>query len=1214
MTAPTTMTPLNLPLDGTGTTLIEASAGTGKTYALTTLAARLIVEAGREISDLLVVTFTVAATDELRDRLRRTLRAIQSTAAGERGGSEQAHDLMARWAALNIPAAEVGRRLEPAMLDLDRANVLTIHGFCQRVINDFAFDCGLPFGFEVSGDGFDVMSAEVRDHWRRSMVPAPRMRVQFARAKRFLPKVPGLDLFGTSQNLTDWVASHLGKPGLEIRGAAPLDDAAMETLTAKEAGWEAALEAARVSARAAEGTAGLEPVLAALEHPLAVAFDAKATFTKMAEAMPRPGGLSSDLAALDHAAETLLGAYGEWLPQARRAALEATREGVARRIQEDRLLGYDDLLLTVHAALSRAPGLGAQIRRRYPFALIDEYQDTDRVQAEIFQSIYGDAGSMVIVGDPKQSIYRFRSADVFAYLHASASVADGARLTLAKNYRSVPPLVSAINTVFGCAHPFGLPNIAFTAATPALSQDASGLRLTGEEEAPPLQFRLIPGQGKKRLKKNETTPLAAAQAADEIARLLALSHEGGASVGGQPLTGSDIAVLVRKTEQGRQVRAALARRGVRSVEIGVDDVFDSREAEQLERLLWAVASPNSLGRMRGALAGDLFGLDAAELARLADDEDAWKVWKERLAEWRATWQAGGVAGMVRRLLRSFDAGPWPAGQTPNGGARQLLRHADGARRLTNVMHLADLLQAAEAAGRLTPTALAAWLSRRRARVNPHDEVAQLRLESDEQLVKIVTVHRSKGLEFPIVFVPFAWDAAGAGGPTPWAVQFHDRDSPGLPEVLHLAPTDAERGKERLEDFSEEVRLFYVALTRARLRCVVTWARANYSEFAPLSWLLREPGQDADASQDPVAALARTRAAAKAMDADAWRAHVNGLVKRCPNGIAATEVQLGSQAPRVDPDPVANPTLTVRRLDRALRRVRQMTSYSALAGRGGVALSAQDHEALERPDHDVDAALEDAGESLLGGIAIERSPFTFPTGARVGSCLHEMFERRARGTPLDAVVGEGLARHHIDPAWREVATHMVENTWTAPLTAAAGPGRGHTWRIADLAQPLPELEFHLPARRLARGALANALEAHGYSRPFGRAQDEPVDGHLRGFIDLVAEWQGCWYVIDYKTNLLGRNGDEYSPPRLAAAVRRHGYQLQYLLYLLALHRHLRLRLADYDYERHIGGAFYLFARGIDPAAAGEPSRGIHFDRPSAACIEALDACFTGSDAR
>ena len=1211
MTAPTTMTPFNLPLDGTGTTLIEASAGTGKTYALTTLAARLIVEAQREISDLLIVTFTVAATDELRDRLRRTLRAVQSAAAGAGGPSDQARDLMAHWASLDIPAAEVGRRLEPAVMDLDRANVLTIHGFCQRVINDFAFDCGLPFGFEVSGDGFDVMSAEVRDHWRRSMVPAPKMRVQFGRSKRFLPKVPGLELFGPPRNLTDWVASHSGKPGLEIRGAAPLDDAAMQGLVAQEARWETALDAARSSAVAAAGMAGLEQVLTALEHPLAVAFDPKTTFAALAKAMPQPAdGLGRDLAALDEASAALLATYGQWLPRARRATLEETRARLSRRIREERLLGYDDLLLTVREALNRVPTLAARIRQRYRFALIDEYQDTGRAQADIFQRIYGGGkGPMVIVGDPKQSIYRFRSADIFAYLRASASVADETRLTLGENYRSVPRLVEAVNTVFDCEHPFGLPEIPFSPATPAEAGAGSGLRVVGEEDAPPLQFRVIPPAAKP-LNKNEAVPLAASHAADEIARLLAASAEGNVSVDGEPLAGSDIAVLVRTGEQGRRVASALAVRGVRSVEIGTDDVFESREAEQLERLLWAVASPHSTGRMRGALAGDLFGLDAAELTRLADDDDVWNAWKERLGEWRTTWHSGGVAAMVRQLLKRFDATAPSPGQAPNGGARQLLRHPDGARRLTNVMHLADLLQQAEATGRLTPPGVAAWFSRRRGRVTERDEVAQLRLESDEQLVKIVTVHRSKGLEFPIVFLPFAWDVRGATRRDSWDAQFHVRDDPGFAEVLHLAPTDAERGKERLEGFSEDVRLLYVALTRARLRCVVTWGRVRGWESAPLAWLLREPA--GDQPEDPVQALDVVRKAARKMTPEAWLARLQALVVRCPHGIGAVELPAAVDATRLAAAPAAPSQLRARRLSRALGRERQMTSYSALGGRAGAAESGLDHEAIERPDHDLDAALESADQSLSESPAVERSPFTFPTGARVGSCLHEMFERRARGVPLEDVVSEGLARHHIDAAWRDVATRMVENTWAAPLMAAAGPGLGDAWRIADLTRPVPELEFHLPARRLGRDALGRALGAHGYSPPFGQAQEETVNGYLRGFIDLVAEWRGCWYVIDYKTNLLGRTGVEYSPPRLADAVRRRGYQLQYLLYLLALHRHLRLRLPDYDYERHIGGAFYLFARGIDPAANADPARGIFFDRPSAACIHAMDACFAGSE--
>ena len=1201
-------TPLDLPLDGTGTTLIEASAGTGKTYALTTLTARLIVEAEREIGDLLIVTFTVAATDELRDRVRRTLRAALRAATGQvADAGDQAQELLARWNGLGISAAAVARRLEPAVADLDRANVVTIHGFCQRVVKDFAFECGLPFGFEVSGDGFDVVSAEVRDHWRRGLYPAPMARVQFARWQRFLPKVPGMDPFGTQQNLTDWVMGHLGKPALQVRGTTPLDEAALMELAASEAAWDTALETARRSA--AKG--GAAEVSEALETPLAVAFDAKATFAALAEARAE-SDMKRDLAALDEAAAALLATYWEWLPRARRSALEETRERVTRRGRAERLLGYDDLLLTVHDALKRVPTLGARIRRRYPFALIDEYQDTDGVQADIFQRVYGGgAGSMVIVGDPKQSIYRFRSADIFAYLRTSKSVADAARLQLAHNYRSVPRLVAAVNTVFDREHPFGLPEIRFSAATPAERATGAGLCVVGEEDAPPLQFRLFPPNAKV-LNKNEAAPLAASHAADEIAQLLAASQEGGASVDGRPLEGFDIAVLVRTGEQGRRVAGALAERGVRSVEVGVDDVFASREAEQLERLLWAIASPHSPGRMRGALAGDLFGMDAAELARLADDDDVWNAWKERLGEWRATWSAGGVAAMLRQLLKRFDLSATAAARAPNGGARQLLRHPDGARRLTNVMHLADLLQQAEAAGRRTPAGLAAWFSRRRARVNEHDEVAQLRLESDEQLVKIVTVHRSKGLEFPIVFLPFAWDARVAPRML-WDAQFHVRDDPGFAEVLHLAPTDADRAEARLEDFSEEVRLLYVALTRGRLRCVVTWGRVKGSEAAPLAWLLHGVAGDmAGEPEDPVQALEAARQAAKKMKPAAWIERVEALVARCPEGIKAVELPAAAAASKLAVERPARKPLEARRLGRALGRIRQMTSYSALAGQAGAAQSGLDHEAIERPDHDVDAASD--GDDPHLDNAQPRSAFTFPAGARVGRCLHEVFERIAHGAALDVVVGEELAHHRIDGAWREVAARMVGNVWNAPLQAASGPGAGTSWCLAELQQPLPELEFHLPARHLARAALGRVLAAHGYGPSLPETGEQPLEGYLRGFIDLVAEQDGCWYLIDYKTNLLGREAGEYAPPRLAQAVARHGYHLQYLLYLLALHRHLRLRLPGYAYEQHIGGVFYLFTRGVEGADAAPTSRrGIYFDRPSEACIDAMDACFAGSEA-
>ena len=1194
---PNAATPLDLPLAGPATSLIEASAGTGKTYALTTLAARLIVEARREIGDFLVVTFTVAATDELRQRIRSTLRAALRAAAGAASDGGQAGDLLARWASLGIDAAEARRRLEPAVADLDRANVLTIHGFCQRVIKDFAFDCGLPFGFEVSGDGFDVVSAEVRDHWRRAMYPAPRMRMQFARAQRFLPEL-----------LTDWVIGHLGKPALDIRGAARLDAVAALRVEERETLWERALGAARGEATAAgDGGRRLAAVATALQHPLGIALHPREAFAGCLDRAYEGSGLGRSLAALDDASHALREAYEGWLPRARRAALEDVRERVSRRIREERRLGYDDLLLTVHEALTRVPGLAARIRKRYPIALIDEYQDTDRAQAEIFQRIYGDAGSMVIVGDPKQSIYRFRSADIFAYLSASAALDEGSRLTLARNHRAVPRLVAAVNAVFAGEQPFGLPEIAFTPALAALAEDAPGLLVAGAERTPPLTLRLMATQAAKHLTKNAAKVLAANDAADEIARLLALAKEGGASIGGRPVSGSDIAVLVRKVDQGRRMVAALAERGVRSVEVGVDDVFDSREALELERLLWAVASPHSAARMRGALAGDLFGMDATQLARLVDDDDAWNDWKERLAAWRQAWQVGGVAAMLRRLLRNFDATAAPPGAAPDGAARQLLRHGDGLRRLTNVMHLADLLQQAEAAGHLTPTGVAAWLSRRRARPNPNDEVAQLRLESDEDLVKILTVHRSKGLEFPIVFLPFAWD--GPARPrSKGDARFHDRDVAGSPEVLHLAPTPAERHKERLEEFSEEVRLLYVGLTRARLRCVATWGRVSGSEAAPLTWLLRKAGRGAAAAgsalEDPIDALERVRNGARKMPPEAWLARVEGLVARCPDAIGTALVPAEAPAPRRPAQPPPAQPLTARALARPLRRIRQLTSYSALAGPAGVAGPGPDDA-----ERDLDASIETV-DAVPEGAAPERSPFTFPAGARVGACLHEVFESLARGAKLDDVLGDALSRHRIDAAWQEVAQRMVENVWNAPLEAIAGPGSGRPWRISELRRPLPEMEFHLPARGLERAGLARALDAHGYGPLSAAGGEAVVDGYLRGFVDLVAERHGAWYVIDYKTNLLGTRAADYARPRLEAAMRRHGYPLQYLLYVLALHRLLRCRLPGYGYETHMGGVFYLFTRGIE-GAGGEPGQGIHFHRPSAPCIDALDACFAGA---
>ncbi len=1210
-------TALELPLGPARTTLIEASAGTGKTYTLTTLVARLVVEAKREIGELLVVTFTNAATDELRDKIRRTLRATLRLVGGDGNRpDDQAVELAAHWEGLGIAREEVVRRLEVAVTDLDRANVLTIHGFCQRVLTDFAFECGLPFGFEVTGDGFDVVNAVVRDHWRRVLYPAPPVRVRFALGQKFV-----------GDDLVEWVAANVAKRDLEIRGALPLDDESTAVLEQAESAWEETVAGARSALDAARArTASEDAALGAFDRALAGADAAVGAGEdicprELAVTLPAEHpSLARWPEALEKAGAQLHGRYADWLPRARRDALEGARAAIDRRVRDDGMLGYDDLLTTVQHSLAGSTDLAGRIRERYPFALIDEYQDTDRLQADIFRRIYGEGrGGVFIVGDPKQSIYRFRSADVFAYLEASASMGEE-RLHLLRNHRSVPALVEAVNVLFDRPSPFVLPELEFERVASAFPPGAPRLEVDGEDDAAPLQFRVFEGNGPKQLSKREATPRTARQAAGEIAGLLALAAEGRARIGDRPLRGGDIAVLVRKTDQGRTVADCLRDRGIRSIEIGDADVFESREAEQLERVLWAVAKPQSPDRVRGALAGDLFGLDAGRLARLVDDDEAWNDWQERLGGWRALWETRGVATLVRRLLwdlgqRSAGAGEGdavaPADDALAGGAARLLRHPEGARRLTNVMHLADLLQRAESGSGLAPTAVAAWFSRRRANVRRGDEVAQLRLESDEDLVKIVSIHRSKGLEFPVVFCPFAWDARAPQHNRGATALYHERERPGYPEVLHLAPGGAERDRAWLEDVADEARLLYVALTRARLRCVVTWGPATFCEHAPLAWLLR--GRGAEAGADPQLALKQAAREARKLGAQGWRESIEGLVAASGGGISVGPI--GAPDVPATQRPLALSTLQARRPRRTTRRVRQMTSYSALARGTGAAESPPDHEELELPDHDGDADVPaEQADDVSAPTAPERTLFAFPAGPRAGNGLHRIFERlddsAGPSSDLDELCRESLAAFGIGAEWAGVARTMVENARSVRLVAASGPGSGagSGFRLAELARPIPEMEFHFPVDGLDRRRLGATLAEHGYDNPFAAAGERRLEGFLRGFIDLVAVHDGCWYVVDYKSNLLGATPDRYAGPHLDEAMRRSGYRLQYLVYLVALHRYLGLRVRDYDYERHVGGAFYLFLRGVDPDVGMD--RGIHFDRPSAACIAALDACFAG----
>ena len=1263
MSRNTSLTPLTTPLED-GRTLIEASAGSGKTRAITTLVARLVVEKEREIDSILVVTFTKAATAELRERIRSTLKSVEK-AEGKAANADddQAEELLEQWEQdKELDEATIRDRIKLALLDIDRANIQTIHSFCQRALTEFAFETGFSFEFEVSGDGGGIVESVVRDFWQDRFRGSSRILAKYLKNKKFMP-----------DELAKWYAASRAKSFTEIKSVpesakepAELEKALREKLVSFISIWREQGEAftkimlgsdafnrQKYQLKTIEKRLRyIEKVAAKGDLPLDIdlLLDRANFFgaPKAAQCCKKDRTVPENplFAAFDELAadcKTFLDQLAVGLRLVRKQLIGHAQEEIRRRVRQQRRLGYDDLLIEMRDALDREGSgrrLAHSIRHRFPVALIDEFQDTDPTQERIFSAIYGSGedfgepdkagdgrGALYIVGDPKQSIYQFRGADIFAYLSAQQGAESS--VTLGKNYRSTPALVEACNTIFDIDSAFTIPEIGFSPATPG--RDGSvRLELEGKPVTP-LQFWLLEDFSTI----GDVSNVSAHKTANDIVRLLNLAREGKAKIGDKLLAASDIAVLVARKIDGSKVAKELRRRGARSVEIYDSSIFDSREAGQVYRLLLALANRGRQDYRRAALAGDVFGLDSEDLLALIEEDDYWSHWAEKFDEWIKDWIDKGVGAMLRKIIGA-EMKHWPEAKSENDsasgksamsenaaeeitvGSGNLLNRPAGPRRLTNFYHLIELLQEAETENQYSPAGVLAWLNRRimgQAELRQTEAVTYtLRLDSDENLVKISTIHRSKGLQYPIVYLPFAWFGRDPKNSPDDPVEYHVREDGRFPSVLDLAPDDAARGRRELEEFGESVRLLYVALTRAEEYCVVAWTRitrkSDNRELPPLAWLLHREEKvsrkDGDAQAknavipDPVAiAHAELKSSIPERDRNTFEEDVSFVAGRCKQGIELHDldsakfpvVRLQGAGSESTLDPP-------REFNRRLHRIRRMTSYTDLAAEHAVPR----HRFFEiaAADHDQNAVSVDADE--FETESQKHNVFNFPRGAQVGNCLHKIFEihHKEPERPLEEICQEQLIRAGIDKKWRTTARNMVENTLSADLSEI---GR-ESFRLRNIKRRLCELEFFFPVQGLSCSRMAELLARFGYPELLREVPDEQaINGFLRGFIDLTFEHNGRWYIADYKSNHLGYGADDYRREQLESAMRQHNYPLQYLIYLLALHRYLGTRIADYDYERHIGGVFYLFLRGMTPATG--MSRGVWFDRPDKACIDALD---------
>lgn len=1203
--------PLALRFPLHGSQLIEASAGTGKTFTISALYLRLILGHGGEQGfarellppQILVVTFTDAATKELRERIRTRLAEAARFFRDELDDADPLlHQLRDDYPQEHWPRC--ANRLEIAVQWMDEAAVSTIHGWCQRMLREHAFDSGSLFTQSLETDHSELLGQVMRDYWRRFCYGMRGEALAWVRGNwgspdALLPRIR--PLFGRVRDAQDDA-----EPQALIEATLRQRTEQLGQLKAPWSAWADELQQIcrdAVAAKQADGRklqaryfepwfdklrawAGDEQ---AMELDLGTGFT-RLTTAGMAEAWKsgEPPGHPA-LRAMENLREQLQGLAS---PDVRllehAAAWVSARFEVEKRRRAE--MGFDDMLLRLQHALGSEAGerLAGLIREQFPVALIDEFQDTDPVQYGIFERIYRisennpDTG-LFMIGDPKQAIYAFRGADIYTYL-AARRATRGRLHSLDTNFRSSQAMVAAVNRVF------------LQAEARSEGRGAFLFRAHGDN---PLPFVEVHAKGRAEHLLVDGQPVAALHcwqlesdepvsntlyrqrlAASCASHIVALLNGGQQGVSGfadkdgklRPCQPSDIAILVRDGREAQLVRAELAARDVRSVYLSdKDSVFAAQEAHDLLAWLKACAEPDSERLLKAALASLTLDLPLIDLERLNQDERVWENWVMRFRRYRDTWQRQGVLPMLRRLLHDF--------QLP----RSLMARSDGERVLTNLLHLAELLQ--QAAGELDgEQALIRHLAEHLANAGQVGEEQILRLESDEQLVKVVTIHKSKGLEYPLVYLPSICTSKPVDGqrlPLAW----HDDDG-----VAHLTLTPDADQVERADDerLAEDLRLLYVALTRAQHACWLGVAdlkrgtqRSSQLHRSALGYLLG--GGSALKTSSELGEWLRELAAASPAIASGPVPEADAQCYRMPE----------SQRELLPP----------RKPRRAAAEHWWIASYSALRV-GDQTLVADSSQAQQLLDDEVLDSLQ------LREVPAEAGDIhRFPRGPNPGTFLHGLLEWAgnegfaevaAQPDRLEDTVARRCNRRDWK-GWIPTLTQWLQQMLVQPMPLA-----DTSLTLAELGQYQIEMEFWFASHNVDAMQLDQLVVRHthgGVARP--GAQPTQLNGMFKGFIDLAFELDGRYYVADYKSNWLGPDTQAYGPLAMEQAILEHRYDLQYVLYLLALHRQLRARLADYDYDRHIGGALFIFLRGVTPAG-----HGLYHARPPRALIEALDALFRG----
>jgi exodeoxyribonuclease V beta subunit len=1177
-----------------GVTLLEASAGTGKTYALARIFLRLVAEEGVDVGKILTVTFTTAATEELRGRIRSLLVEAHETLLEEpKPGEDPAFLRLRKEEEIGVSKEDCIRRIKLAITCFDEAIISTIHGFCSRVLSENALETESLFEAELDKEPDKMAMEGVREFWRERFASAHPVVAAAASTEnlkpedlaKFFNKLPStqdyligfeeegachlvrtklLEAFDSlveawnegREEYVDYVTTCLKKTVKPCKHVVKHSEILDKTLTQGEV--------------SPAGMKVLEDMRASIFKP-----------TKEDKPIPR-FALQAD-------------SFWEVLKQFGRAVrvdcVRYLEEKIEKWKRDRGLLSFDDLLCqTADAVTSEGEG-GEALRKSlgdaFDAALIDEFQDTDPVQFEIFRKLFGTTGEhwLYLIGDPKQSIYRFRGADLEAYFDFARKT-KAVKYSLDTNFRTVAPLVRAVNAFFSKSeNPFLHEDLSFEEVNPNEGGEADKEKAfwEGDDLPPPLVIREMEWEGEKGPTKTDVQEAIRLDMANEIHRLLEVG-----SIGGRKVRTNDLAILVRGNFEATEVWNYFRKRGLPAVVFTDVSLFASDEATELLWVLEGIVDSGSERSIKRALATGLLGMTSDDFQAWQDQPEAWADWVGDFRDCLRTWRKEGVYVALRELFRK------------TGAISLNLKRPDGERRVTNFLHLAEALHQATSNNPLSPSSLVVWLRTRMDDSETGGDEYQLRLESESEAISILTVHKSKGLEYPIVFLPSLSMTVGAKAKE---FTYHQDDGKLVVDLKEVA-TDAAKEKGKLEDGQEDARVLYVGLTRAASRCYLYHAPLKLSE------------DDRPPAQTRIMKSWNVSLEATEGQEDATEQSNREIAEIVPQWIDSHDLSDQVEYRSFLPDQAevdgarqgeAEGSSGSGDLDSAKWKVgRGMPMGSIVSSFSGLV------EQVDFDGRDLDAEPESEDRSGKSSSEEDLPPiFEFDAGAHAGTFMHDVFEHLEFTDPTswDEFIGKKLSDHNYESKdWTETIRGMVEQVMGAELEP------GLTLGSLERKDRMEEMEFYFPVYpgflpELASALPENCLLRH-YLEGVGQSEKHRIasDGYLKGLVDLIFRADGKHYVLDWKSNKLNGRPDGFGPAQIEREMLDHHYVLQYHLYVVATHRFLQSRLPDYSYERNFGGVYYLFTRGMQ---IGSQS-GIFRDLPDLSVIEALDQFLTQSE--